>query len=117
MTYAPDASEYPVDVQHVGVQRLIGVGHSVGRRYTNHVILYGPTQGNAFFGSVTRETNRDGGGSTALGAMPEGSKATAKEPADIPVSEASEVVSWGGIESPASEPERSASDTDPGSDL
>ena len=27
MTYAPDASEYPVDVQHVGVQRLIGVGH------------------------------------------------------------------------------------------
>ena len=117
MSFAPDASEYPVDVQHVGVQRLIGVGHAVGRRYTSHVIPYGPTQGNAFFRSVTRETNRDGGGSTALGAMPESSKETAKEPADKHVPEASEVLGWGGIESPASEPERSASDQDPGSDL
>ena len=117
MTFAPDASEYPVDVQHVGVQRLIGVGHSVGRRYTNHVILYGPTQGNAFFRSVTRETNRDGGGSTALGAMPSVSQEVAKEPADADVPKTSEILGWGGDESPAGEPERSASDQDPGSDL
>ena len=117
MTFAPDASEYPVDVQHVGVQRLIGVGHSVGRRYTSHVIPYGPTQGNAFFRSVTRETNREGGGSTALGAMPEVSPEAPKEPADAYVPTPGPILGGGDTESPASEPERSAGDQDPGSDL
>ena len=45
----PSATEYPIDVQHNGVQRLIAVGHWVGDKSTDYVRPYGPTQGNAFF--------------------------------------------------------------------